>query len=65
VRKQTLQTIKRIWLEDRKIATHFEGCWKSHPICAISRLVDEIQRMKIDLDKKAKTINSYQKLKAE
>ena len=35
----------RNW-DDGRISTHYEGCWDSHPVCAILLAADEIERLR-------------------
>lgn len=65
MRKQTLETIKETWLSDNRLSTHYEGCWKAHYCCVIQKLVNEVEALKIKLNRKDKTIKAYQQLKGE
>jgi hypothetical protein len=63
MRKQTLEVIKETWLNDSRLSTHYEGCWRAHYCCAIRKLVNEVEALKIKLNRRDKTIKAYQKLK--
>lgn len=65
MRKQTIEAIKETWLSDNRLSTHYEGCWRAHYCCVIQKLVDEVEALKIKLNRKDKTIKAYQKLKEE
>lgn len=37
----------RNW-DDGRVSTHYEGCWDSHPVCAILLAADEIERLRAE-----------------
>lgn len=38
----------RRW-DDRSISTHWDGCLKFHPVCAIGLAADEIEQLRTEL----------------
>ena len=39
----------RRW-DDGRISTHYEGCWDSHPVCAIVLAADAIDDLTVERD---------------
>ena len=55
-----MQRLRR-W-DDGRISTHYEGCWDSHPVCAILLAADVIERLRAAGDALAEVADEWPEL---
>jgi len=51
----------RRW-DDGRISTHYEGCWDSHPVCAILLAADAIEARDAEIERLRAVLNAIDAL---
>ena len=53
----------RNW-DDGRVSTHYEGCWDSHPVCAILLAADAIEARDAEIERLRKRLQACQSIDA-